>query len=300
MQRKIVVGFLVVGLVLVIRGCLNPSKRNGQERVGVVAKPKPTNGKKPKPIKKPERPKMPLQPLKKGVLDNVVVVLDPGHGGTDPGSHWSLTYHLKGKPVTQTHWEAAYTYRMVGELAQILRQRGATVYLTAWSTVMADRTEGTAQDPLPLPRDAGFYPNTKGVTVARWKTRVAAVNAVAKKYAGKRARLFSVSIHIDAMNNNWTGGHVCVRQNVAPPRVAQTIADEFITRKVARRKKGVLTRPIDQHRSLYMVRKVQISEAVLVEMGIPQNARDSWRLRHGPRRRELLGYIANGIAKAAR
>lgn len=49
-----------------------------------------------------------------------------------------------------------------------------------------------------------------------------------------------------------------------------------------------------------MVDKNPIEEAVLIEMGIPLNERDSWRIRHAARRNQLVDYIAEAVVASQR
>jgi N-acetylmuramoyl-L-alanine amidase len=58
------------------------------------------------------------------VLKGVVVVIDPGHGGTDPGA--------KAGGIT----EAALTYRMSATLAEVVKALGAEVHFTVRSAAL--------------------------------------------------------------------------------------------------------------------------------------------------------------------
>jgi N-acetylmuramoyl-L-alanine amidase len=65
-----------------------------------------------------------LEPLARGFTGlpktNRVIVIDPGHGGPDPGAH----------SVVNGHWEKEFTLDWASRLASLLRERGWQVFVT--------------------------------------------------------------------------------------------------------------------------------------------------------------------------
>ena len=81
--------------------------------------------------------------LRSDALAGVNVVIDPGHGGTDPGA-------VRGG-VT----EASLNYRMASVLAVVVRQAGGIPWFTITSASLSTNlVEGKAEPPLTEPIDA--------------------------------------------------------------------------------------------------------------------------------------------------
>lgn len=252
--------------------------------------------KKPKAKSLVKAPAMPLKPLKKGTLSGLVVVIDPGHGGADPGCHWTEVFKWKGKSKTVTFYEAGYTYRVAWELAWKLRANGATVYLTTYSQVMKSKT--SPQQPLPLPRDARYTTTGKGV-IARsvgLKPRTSLAASVWGKWRKSRKIAF-ISIHVDSMPEGWQGAHVCVdARSTSEPKLAGSIASQLERRHMERRHNGKRFEAVDERR-LYIINgsKNPIPERVLIELATPRNDNDSWRLRNPDSRSQLSSAIFTGL-----
>ncbi|OQB06254.1 MAG: N-acetylmuramoyl-L-alanine amidase [bacterium ADurb.Bin212] len=241
-------------------------------------------------------PKMPLEPTGKGDLTGMVVVIDPGHGGTDPGMGWKVEWKKSGKAHKLKAWEAAVTYPTSWQLAATLRSRGAYVYLTAWDPIMAQVPTG-ARD-LPLPRKATFTDDCKKVRGGMFSQRFATVSTAVKRFdaSGKKLgwrHVAFVSIHVDSLGGNVSGAHaVCWPGDVD---LGEPIAAELA-------KIGVATpgRPLwekTKRMGIIAPSNVPLRLRLVVEMGVPANdGGDSWRLRSQKHRQKIIDAIANGLA----
>lgn len=248
-----------------------------------------------KPVVVATLPSMPLAPTGKGKLDGVTVVLDPGHGGPDPGTQWTERFEFIKK--TQIFYEASITYRASWELADRLRADGARVYLTNWSAEMTVLPE-KAQDGLSLPRNAvvacGPREGQKVRSSPHGLTDRTDVVKWVKAHNPKTTILF-VSLHVDSMGDKtgWKGGHVCYQPGQLCS-LAKTICARLESTGHGRTENGKAAHPLDE-RKLAVLRFNPLTEKALVEMAMPRDPGDSWLLRSPRNRGAFLGLVLAGI-----
>ncbi len=124
-------------------------------------------------------------------LRGVVVVIDPGHGGTDPGASREGVY------------EAALSYRMAATLAEVLKPLGAEVRFTVRSAALRRKpVSGKPEPPLLLPRDATLLNGQRlnaGREVPQYLHARAAVAARAWKQ--RRPHVIFIALHFDVSEN---------------------------------------------------------------------------------------------------
>lgn len=295
----IVIAAFVVGR---INGCHRPAKpAEVAKATAPEQKPEAKPAEKPLTLPSPPLdgkglPVMPLLPTAKGLLTGMVVVIDPGHGGADPGCGWSFSYEGKTYPFA----ESSITYPASWQLAQSLVSKGATVYLTAWSPKMLERP-ANAQTPPPEPSDAVWLLNeARGKSLrpnVYWPRTELAVE-VEKKFAklgktlGWRHVAF-VSVHVDSEGNeSITGAHVLWH---GYPDLARPIAGELEAEHLgwtAAKGDGLPMR----ERRVFVLRKNPLRLAALIEMGVPGNdPGDSWRLRDADSRQKVLDCVVRGL-----
>ncbi len=157
-------------------------------------------------------------------LAGVVVVLDPGHGGADPGT--------TAGPIS----EAALTYRIAGELAASLKAQGASVVFTVRSHAL-DPALALAETPPERPADAVLAATAEPLTLRHSPRPLWQRAAAARKVWAERVRhdphavrnVFFVSLHFDQFPSDAVqGGLVCVdKRGHTIPALALALAAQM-------------------------------------------------------------------------
>ncbi len=158
-----------------------------------------------------------------GPLAGVVVVLDPGHGGVDPGT--------TAGPLS----EAALSYRTAAELAASLNAQGARVVFTVRSRCL-NPALALSEPPLERPTDAVLVATGKALTLRHsprplWQRAEAGRTVWAEQHADKHAArdVFFLSLHFDQFPTDTVhGGVVCVDRRCNPvPLFARVLARQM-------------------------------------------------------------------------
>jgi N-acetylmuramoyl-L-alanine amidase len=228
-------------------------------------------------------------------LSGVTVVLDPGHGGADPGT--------TSGPVS----EAALTYRTASELSASLQAQGAHVVYTVRSKFL-DPALAATEPPLERPADAvmaatGDALRSRHSPRPLWQRAETggAVWAAHLHQDPQAARdIFFLSLHFDQFQSpNVHGGVVCVDRRCSPvPALAKALAEQMV--------QGDLGRTGDFHgvsdlsgRDLGVLdpRYNPIPEKALLEVATLSNPQDALEAEDPTWRSEVVRRITLAITQ---
>lgn len=177
-----------------------------------------------RPIPAPPLPPRPAIAPEVRPLNGVTVVLDPGHGGQDPGT--------TAGPLS----EAALTYRLANELAVQLRTEGAQVVFTVKSRQLAPALL-QSETPPARPTDAALALTGRPLRLRHSPAPLWDRAALAKQVWTRQAArdphaardVFFLSLHFDQYRSEGISGSlICVdRRAHSIPRLATALIQEL-------------------------------------------------------------------------
>jgi len=218
--------------------------------------------------KKRKKPSPKASNRARRTLRGVVVVIDPGHGGADPGA---------GRDGI---WESALSYRMAATLAAVVRGLGAEVRFTVRSAALRRVTEGHREPPLPLPRDAKSidgHPMRAGREDPEELYRRAEV--AAKAWRQERPHVVFLALHFDVdANPAATGGFPIydTRAGAQPNRLVVVISERFRKAGLAGTRGG---QPHPRELGVLNPERNPVPQKTLVELAVLTNASERRRVQ---------------------
>lgn len=232
----------------------------------------------------------------KATLHGMVVVIDPGHGGTDRGS---AGYFGNGRKKALVA-EDEYVYDVALRVATECRRLGAKVILTIRDPKQAVPSNLPANRVIPTDKRE-VYTMSGGQVRAGTSglaPRVLTANRALWNNRGKR--VVDVSIHFDATPKRELEGITLIAPPGPRPEVVQYLYEEVRTARRLRSRGGREYYPVVQsgggdghgERSLYILspRTNAVRQRVMVELGNFRNVTDVWRIRN-PRTRQAYAEI---------
>lgn len=209
---------------------------------------------------------------KKGSLYGWVVVVDPGHGGQDPGS----SRMHGGARVT----EDEYVYDVALRVQRLIRERQGISILTITDKI-GERNLSPAKK-LPDSRTERFA--VDGTLVRARQSgldrRIALGNITHRRYPNHKQAW--ISIHFDALGSSPSIKGVRIIAADTASRLARALRRSFGIENRLREKSPVVKSGDRAHgiRRLYVLNSSnQIGERVLIELGNFRNDIDLWRIR---------------------
>lgn len=236
-------------------------------------------------------------------LAGTLVILDPGHGGEDPGA----TLKLGAETIN----EAALTYRTSRELADALRAQGAEVRYTVRSAALDSRLTPDNAPP-PLPTDAVLVATDKPLTARirssprqLWQ-RAELAHALWTRRAASRVPdrgMYFISVHYDdSRADTVRGGLVWVDERVpGVPPLAQNLAHALQSQgwsrpETFRGQSGVAGDTLGVLNPRYN----PVPQRVLLEVATLSNADDLRRAQDPVWRRGMVQAIAQAVVETHR
>jgi N-acetylmuramoyl-L-alanine amidase len=224
-----------------------------------------------------------------GGLRGYAVVLDPGHGGTDPGA-WRL---YEGKKVL----EGEYVYDISLRVARLIRARHGLAFLTVKgdgkerntpaSSILEKKEETFAKD------GSEVQANMSGLL-----KRVEYGNQIKRKYSAYE--LIWISIHFDVVGERDDVEGVRLIAADTNSRVAKALRESFRKDGRLRAKDALVPNGDPAHGIRHLVvlsPRNQIKEKVLVELGNFLNDRDLYRIRSPEVRQKYAEAIVNALTR---
>ena len=217
-------------------------------------------------------------------LYGTVVVIDPGHGGQDPGSHGVFD----GDAV----YEDEYTYDVALRLRDLIKKEQGIAVLTTEDP--EDRVREWHPSRVFPPDQSEVFALDKTRVRARtvgMRKRLAYANQIKRRYP--KHRVVFIAIHFDVVGRrkDVVGVQVITPRRECP--LAAALAKEFDERMRSEHPIAVVGR---EARNLYILNgSNSIKEKVLIELGNFNNPGDLWRIRNPEIRQDYAKRIVKAL-----
>ncbi|HUZ92609.1 MAG TPA: N-acetylmuramoyl-L-alanine amidase [Candidatus Paceibacterota bacterium] len=236
----------------------------------------------------------PPYPTKQTSSPPIIIILDPGHGGTDRGGP-----HENGFPLAEAGGkrayaaEDAYTYDVAKRIERLAVKNGLKTAITVTAKNGDAISEIREPDLIPahtrmsynLPRgNITPFRNKKGL-----RLRLRAARYIQKENPGATA--VWISLHFDyASSPKISGTKIYTAKGLRDHPFVKALEEEFRKNSLSYADKGAAKNPVNDRNGLIVLKEGWIVPRVLVELGNFRNPRDR-KLMLSPRGRERYARI---------
>jgi N-acetylmuramoyl-L-alanine amidase len=233
-------------------------------------------------------------------LANVQVVIDPGHGGTNPG----LVYHYRNGKENRLFIEKVYTCDVSARLVKILENLGAHVVSTIQGSCLGKpQSNPTSTSSRIRNTDELFATTGKGVhgDSLGLKERVKLAEEVARLHPDERT--VYVSIHFDSgYSRKLHGAYIIVPPSKASDPLAVSLAGEFSSAGLTgqgfcRKPTIIVAIGTCGIKNILILKSPPVDNMVLLELGNIGNNSDRAKVLDPTSRQKYADLIADGIVR---
>ena len=232
----------------------------------------------------------PIQMSAQKALSGLTVIIDPGHGGSDPGSS-----RVHGETRIN---ESTYTYDVSLRVAKLIREHGGIAHLTIKDTTKmitspANKISGRSMSARFTFDNSPVHAGSKGL-----RKRVAFGNLMARKFP--KSRIVWISIHFDVVGNLTETSGVRIIAADSMNAVARGLVKSFDDSHRLRARNPFVESGDPRYgiRDLYVLSSRNIiRNRVLIELGNFNNDGDAWKIRSPEVRDSYAQTIVRGLGQ---
>lgn len=230
--------------------------------------------------------------IEKGSLSSALsgyyFILDPGHGGNDPGTNPHVE---RGDGLSAHAFEAPLVYDVTLRLMKFLMLHDADVLLTHFSPEFGIRNEKNPQDYRNHRYNLSDNDIRRDTPAQSLRTRKQIVSTIKSRKYNKGKKIVFLSIHADYLPNKKRDLPIMVYYHRLPK------LDGYRSRNFARKLAESMTGSSQNTKAqgLGVLYKNPADLEVLIELANLNNKHGAWRLRDYNYREKLAKIVSDGL-----